>query len=115
MHVVYIDGRDATQGGTKMAEIILYVDAGFGGLHTHLFESNRDLGQLALGGVGTNVGGTWSGIVSSFVIESGTWQFFKGTDFQFQQGDPRGLGPGLYSFVVDFGIDNDALSSVKLV
>jgi hypothetical protein len=96
-----------------MAEIILYVDSNFGGLHTHLFESTRDFTKLALGGVGTNVGGNWNDIVSSFVIVSGKWRFFKDINFQFRQG--QDLGPGLYSFVQDFGIDNDALSSVELI
>lgn len=98
-----------------MAEIILYVDANFGGLHTHLFQSTADFTQLALGGVGSGIGGNWNDIVSSFVIRSGVWQFFKDINFQFQQGSPQGLGPGLYAFVQDFGIDNDALSSVRLV
>ena len=96
-----------------MAELILYVDANFGGLHTHIFESTADFTQLALGGVGSGVNGTWNDIVSSFVIQSGHWAFFKDINFQFQQGEV--LGPGLYSFVQNCGIDNDALSSVRLV
>ena len=96
-----------------MAELILYVDANFGGLHTHIFESTADFTQLALGGVGSGVNGTWNDIVSSFVIQSGHWAFFKDINFQTQQGEV--LGPGLYSFVQNFGIDNDALSSVRLV
>jgi hypothetical protein len=98
-----------------MAEIILYVDINFGGLHTHLFESMEDFTQLALGGVGSGIDGNWDNIVSSFVIVSGVWQFFKDPNFEFLQGDPSGLGPGLYSWVQDFGIDNDSLSSVRLL
>jgi hypothetical protein len=96
-----------------MAELIMYVDANFGGLHTHLFESTSDFTQLALGGVGSGINGNWNDIVSSFVIVSGTWQFFKNVNFDFQQGG--NLGPGLYSFVQNFGIDNDSLSSVRLI
>lgn len=96
-----------------MAELIIYVDANFGGLHTHIFQSTADFTQLALGGSGSGIGGNWNDKVSSFVIVSGTWQFFKNINFDFQQGG--NLGPGLYSFVEDFGIDNDALSSVQLV
>jgi hypothetical protein len=98
-----------------MAEIVLYVDINFGGLHTHLFESTLDFTQIALGGVGSGVNGNWNDIVSSFVIEKGTWQFFKNINFDFLQGSPGGLGPGLYSFVEFFGIDNDSLSSVRLI
>jgi hypothetical protein len=43
-----------------MAELIVYVDANFGGLHTHLFESTADFRQLALGGVGSGIGGDWN-------------------------------------------------------
>jgi|SRR5215469_4727552 len=98
-----------------MPELILYVDRDFGGLHTHLFESTADFTQLALGGVNSGIGGNWNDIVSSFVIVSGVWQFFHDINFQFLQGNPAGLGPGLYSWVEDFGIDNDQLSSVRLV
>ncbi|WP_158258271.1 beta/gamma crystallin-related protein [Rhodopila globiformis] len=96
-----------------MAELIMFVDADFGGLHTHVFDSTADFTKLALGGVGTNVNGTWNDVLSSFVIVSGHWAFFKDINFQFQQGEV--LGPGRYSFVQNFGIDNDAVSSVRLV
>ena len=59
-----------------MAELIMYVDINFGGLHTHVFQSTPDFTQLALGGVGSGVGGNWNDIVSSFVIVSGQWLFF---------------------------------------
>ena len=98
-----------------MAEIILYVDINFGGLHTHLFDTTPDFTQLSLTGVNTGLphGVSWNDQVSSFVIISGTWQFFGDTQFRRQQGSD--LGPGLYSFVENFGIDNDILSSVRLV
>jgi hypothetical protein len=100
-----------------VAEIILYVDINFGGLHTHLFESTPDFTQLHLTGVDTGLNNdeTWNDKVSSFVIVSGVWQFFKDINFQFQQGNPGGLGPGLYHFTQEFGIDNDSLSSVRLI
>jgi hypothetical protein len=98
-----------------MAELILYVDSNFGGLHTHLFETTPRFTQLALGGVGSGINGNWNDIVSSFVIVSGTWQFFKNENFDFPQGNPAGLGPGHYPSVTAVGIDNDSLSSVRLV
>lgn len=96
-----------------MAELIIYDDINFGGIHTHIFESTADFTQLALGGAGTNITGNWNDRVSSFVILSGHWTFFKDINFQFQQGGV--LGPGLYSWVQNFGIDNDSLSSVRVV
>jgi hypothetical protein len=98
-----------------MAEIVLYVDSNFGGLHTHLYETTPHFTQLALGGVGSGINGNWNDIVSSFVIVSGRWQFFKNENFDFPQGNPAGLGPGHYPSVTAVGIDNDALSSVRLV
>lgn len=101
-----------------MAEIIIYVDINFGGLHTHIFDTVADFTALSLTGVNTGIsaeGFTWNDIVSSFVIVSGQWQFFKDTNFGFQQGNPAGLGPGLYPWVEQVGIDNDSLSSVRLI
>ncbi len=109
-----------------MAELILFVDANFGGLHTHIFENtanngNSDFTRLALGGVGSGINGNWNDKVSSFIIVSGTWEFFKDVGYANQQGigspgkNAGQFGPGLYSFVADWGIDNDALSSVKCV
>ena len=98
-----------------MAELILYVDANFGGLHTHLFDSTPHFSQLAFGGVGTGIAGNWNDRVSSFIIVSGTWQFFKDEGWKSLQGPIEGLGPGHYNSVTAVGIDNDALSSVKLV
>ena len=96
-----------------MAEIVLYVDANFGGLHTHLYETTADFTQLALGGVGSGIGGNWNDKVSSFVIVSGRWQSFRDINFQVPQGTV--LGPGIYPWVEALGIDNDSMSSVRLV
>lgn len=96
-----------------MAELILYVDGTFGGAHTHVFQSTPHFTKLALGGTGTNVSGTWNDIASSFVIRSGRWAFYKNENYDFQQGTV--LGPGLYPSVTAVGIDNDSISSVKLI
>ena len=96
-----------------MAEIVLYVDVNFGGLHTHLYETTADFTHLALGGVGSGIGGNWNDKVSSFVILSGHWQAFRDINFQVPQGEV--LGPGLYPWVETFGIDNDSMSSIRLV
>lgn len=100
-----------------MAEIILYADVNFGGQHTHLFETTPDFTQLYLAGARTTPQDdlTWNDQVSSFVIVSGVWQFFKDANFKAPLGNPDGLGPGLYRWVEAVGIDNDALSSIRLV
>jgi len=96
--------------------LILYIDGNFGGLHTHLFESCDDLEKIALGGVGSGISGNWNDKVSSFVILSGRWQFFK--DWHFGPAPlpfSQGLGPGLYPSVEAVGIDNDSVSSVRVI
>jgi hypothetical protein len=117
-----------------MAEIILYVDGQFGGLHIHLSTTTTDFTQLALGGVGSGVNGNWNDKVSSFKIISGTWRFFRDVQlhdaFTSPSGQPILLGPtsagtpnalnenqstpGEFP-VLPAGFDNDQLSSVELV
>jgi hypothetical protein len=57
--------------------------------------------------------GSWNDIVSCFVIVGGIWQVFRAINFQVPQGGL--LGPGLYPFVEDLGIDSDSISSVRLI
>jgi Beta/Gamma crystallin len=96
-----------------MAEAIIFVDSEFGGLHTHLFQSVVDFTKLSVGG--SHISGlsdNWNDKVSSIVIVSGRWQFFKDTGFSGAQGPV--LGPGLYP-VLPKGIDNDSISSAQVV
>ena len=54
-----------------MAEIIIFVDINFGGLHTHLYDSISDLNQLTTLGKDTispHTGRSWANMVSSFRI-----------------------------------------------
>ena len=74
-----------------MAELIIFVDTDFGGLHTHIFGTTPRSTQLALGGVGSGINGNWNDKVSSFVIVSGTWQFFKDENFNSPQGNLEGF------------------------
>jgi hypothetical protein len=73
-----------------MAEVTLFADRNFSGWHTHVFESVSDLRQINTIGSGMisgNVqGGNWNDKVSSFVVISGEWRFFKDTNFQNQYG-----------------------------
>ena len=111
--------------GTLMPEIILYDDWYYGGIHIHFWTSVPDFTQVATGVGGSN----WNDRVSSFVIVWGYWQFFKDVGFLTPYGFqgpqttlPNGapmpnstLGPGLYGFVDNVGIDNHSLSSIQLV
>jgi hypothetical protein len=43
-----------------MAHIILYIDGGFGGLHTHVFDQNSNLQKTGLGGRDSGIDGVWN-------------------------------------------------------
>jgi len=87
-----------------MAEVILFEHANFHGAHKHLFASERN---LAAGD-----DNFFNDITSSIVVKSGTWEFFRDSDFQ--DFEAR-LGPGLYHDVRTVGITNDTVSSVRRV
>jgi hypothetical protein len=88
-----------------MAEVILFEHANFHGAHKHLYTSEDNL----------NAGDDnfFNDKMSSFVIVSGRWQFFR--DWHFENPMSNVFGPGLYKWVEDVGIPNDSVSSVKLV
>ncbi|MVM30470.1 hypothetical protein GO755_10530 [Spirosoma sp. HMF4905] len=50
--------------------------------------------------------------ISSFIIYSGYWQFFKNVGFQ--DPFPKIYGPGHYPKTADIGMENDTISSFKL-
>src|SRR3954465_342222 len=50
--------------------------------------------------------------MSSFVVLSGNWTFFRHSNFVEQVGG-RTFGPGQYEWVGDFNIPNDAVSSLR--
>ena len=85
--------------------IILFKDSDFHGPHKHVFNSEVNLD--------TDDDNSFNDAVSSLVILSGNWQFFK--DEGFITPYPVVLGPGLYSFVGKVKITNDDLSSLMTV
>lgn len=99
-----------------MAEIIVFVDIDFCGLHTHLFTSVPNLNDVSTIGVGTlsNVNSnSWTNKISSFVIKSGKWAFFEEPNGKNKMGET--FGPGVYRWVEDLGIKNDKIQSIICV
>ncbi|MBD7911456.1 MULTISPECIES: beta/gamma crystallin-related protein [Clostridium] len=81
---------------------ILFEHDNFKGAHLHVFNGVDSLSQYG-----------FNDIVSSFVVLSGRWQFFRDDQFQFPY---EGVfGPGVYSWVENYGIKNDDLSSLRCV
>jgi hypothetical protein len=50
--------------------------------------------------------------MSSFVVLSGNWSLFRHANFVDQVGG-RTFGPGQYEWVGNFGVPNDAVSSLR--
>jgi hypothetical protein len=92
-------------GDTIAAHVLLFEHANFRGRHRHVFnaEQNLDAGDDS----------DFNDSVSSIVVLSGNWQFFRNPNFDDDY--PSILGPGLYNFVKDFAIRNDDMSSLRVV
>jgi hypothetical protein len=92
----------------NLAQLILFADANLDGAHKHCYDSVAFLDDF-------------NDVTSSFVILEGNWQLFINADWDGLTGvgspslPPGTFGPGIYSWVRDVGVDNDAISSVRLV
>jgi len=90
---------EARHASSNPPQIIAFDNENFLGDHTHIVGNMRDLGK-------------WGNSISSLIILSGTWEFFDDEDFK---GAKMGtLGPGMYANVVDKGLKNNSISSVRL-
>jgi hypothetical protein len=90
--------------------IILYEDENYCGRSIDVLHANPDLRTFK--------DGNFDDFTSSFVILSGNWNFYRQPDFGnpfMHKGVPLVLGPGTYSRVVDSGIQDNQLSSLKEV
>lgn len=85
-----------------MASIVLFTDIDFRGRSVTFTTSVANL-------VNFNLNDT----ISSFKILDGRWEFYKDVNFQNSYGVV--LGPGDYSWVENFGIPNDDMSSLRPV
>jgi Beta/Gamma crystallin len=85
--------------------IIIFEHRDFRGRHRHIFGKEANLNHRE--------DSTLNDRMSSFVILSGTWRFFRHTDFNQQVG--RDLGPGQYEWVENYGVANDEISSLRAV
>jgi hypothetical protein len=87
-----------------MAEIILFANSNFHGAHRHVYTDEANLNHSDDDSFNDNV--------SSIVVLEGNWRFYRDADFKIPYTPV--LGPGLYSFVGNFDIENDQISSLKL-
>jgi hypothetical protein len=88
-----------------MSEIVLFEHINFHGAHKHLFGSEHNLAA--------SDDNFFNDKISSFVILSGRWQFFRDINFTGQTSNV--FGPGRYNWVENVGIPNDSVSSIRQV
>ncbi|MEG3437327.1 beta/gamma crystallin-related protein [Pannus brasiliensis CCIBt3594] len=88
-----------------MNEVILFEHANFHGAHKHVFGREPNLNA--------EDDNFFNDRVSSIVVISGNWAFYRHAGFDGQYA--RILGPGTYPFVEDVDIQNDDISSLQPV
>lgn len=83
-------------------QIILFADNNFNGAHKHILQDESFVSDF-------------NDVTSSIIVLEGTWQCFEDANFNGRQS--MLLGPGRYPFVgnANVNIDNDTLSSVRLI
>lgn len=94
---------DALAAGIQLhlPEVVVYQDENFGGWS---YRTNLDV---------INIGDAMNDQVTSIIVVSGTWQFYRDENYGVPMGNP--LPPGYYANVVNFGIENDAITSFKCI
>jgi hypothetical protein len=97
----------ATISGISQPEgqVALFENAGFHGQHKHVYTLE--------GNLNASDDNFFNDRVSSIAVQQSVWAFYRNSGLNGQY--PRTLGPGVYSFVVDFGIQNDDMSSLQPV
>ncbi len=97
-------------GDEDEGRILLFVDRNFHGKLKDIENAHHDLSVLRDVSIDNRV--------SSFVILNGNWSFYQEPRFQgpfLRNGKPLVLGPGSYAWVEDYGIKDDAISSLRVV
>ncbi len=100
-----------TQGlGIHTGRIAIFEHRDFGGDYLVLDSTQS---QLSVHRSGSD---NWNDRISSFAVLRGNWQLFRHENFQERYVNNRTqqtfFAPGIYSWVEDYGIDNDQISSL---
>ena len=85
--------------------IIVFQHANFRGHHRHVFGMERNLNHPE--------DRTLNDKISSFVVVSGTWKFYRHSNFIDGLGGE--YGPGTYRWVEAVGVQNDQVSSLRCI
>ena len=95
----------ATTKEIDMSEVVLFEHANFHGAHKHLYGSESNLNA--------SDDNFFNDKISSFVVTSGSWQFFRDSNFSGPASNVFGVGR--FNWVETVGIPNDSISSVRRV
>lgn len=85
--------------------VILFKHVKFHGPHKHVFDEEKNLNA--------SDDNSFNDTVSSFVVLSGVWKFYRNSNFNGAY--DREFGPGLYPNVSAVDIQNDDMSSLKKI
>lgn len=98
-------GISGDTGIFHAGHLIIYQHANFRGHHRHIFGWERNLNHPEDNSLNDKI--------SSFVVISGTWNFYRHWNYVGQQGGD--FNTGAYRWVEAIGIDNDQVSSMKCI
>jgi len=100
-----VDAAPTVSGGLVDNHVMLFEDAHFHGAHKHVFTREDNLNA--------DDDNFFNDKVSSFVILSGLWVFFKDSQFHNAYASGTEFGPAIDgSWVEALGIKNDDMSSL---
>lgn len=85
--------------------LIVFEHRNFRGHHRHIFTQEKNFAH--------GEDSFLNDKISSFIVLDGKWRFYRHKDFGTQTGAE--FSAGHYPWVVDVGMDNDDISSVKCV
>lgn len=89
----------------RAGHIIVFEHSNFRGHHRHIFGWEHNLNH--------SVDRSLNDKISSFVVVSGTWKFYRGLNYRRALGGE--YGPNTYRWVESVGIKNDQVSSLRCI
>ena len=90
-------------GDPIKAQVILFENASFHGAHKHVFNAETNLNA--------DDDNSFNDTTSSIVVVKGNWATYG--DWHFDRQYPSIIGPGVYSWVEDFQITDNDMTSLQ--
>lgn len=98
-------GISGDRGQFFTGEVIVFEHSNFRGRHRHIYAMENNLNHPA--------DRDFNDKISSFVVVSGTWRFYRDSNFRVPLGGH--FTPGAYKWVEAVGVRNDQISSMKCI